>query len=127
MLRVTYNLILLICTTMVVGASAGNKHKLFEFGRWIVPGRQGKHHQHRLLKKSNLRGNGNESRRRLLGGSLVLSEEEYVYTIQTRELSFSYSYSQDDSNHLSLADVAASLVVNQTIISNAITMKSNSF
>jgi hypothetical protein len=93
------------------GATAG-KHKLDKFGKWKPrpgkPGRQDKHHQHRLLKKRLLRGNGSESKLRLLDGSLVLSEEH-------------------NNGPFSLADVAASAVVNQTTISNTVTMKNNSF
>jgi hypothetical protein len=85
---------------MIVDATA-DKHKLYEFGRRIVRGGQGKHRHHKKIpKKRHLRVNKREARRRLLDYSLVLSREDHFYTIQPRELlSFSYSYSHEASLH----------------------------
>jgi hypothetical protein len=78
---------------------------LDKFGKWKPrpgprPRTQDKQHQHRLLKKRHLRGNGSDS--------LVLSEEH-------------------NNDPLSLADDSSSTVVDQTTISNAVTMEKNSF
>lgn len=85
-----------ICSVFVIVGTTAHKHKLYEFGRHIVPGGQGNHQK--LPKKRHLRVKRREARRRLLDGSLVLSREDHFYTIQPRELSsFSYLYSHEDS------------------------------